>query len=72
MIARPRPSKPYSSPLRRRRLRLGLSLDELGLRTGIDRSKLSRIERGYAHLTADEIKRVQRALGMNASTPKRS
>jgi transcriptional regulator with XRE-family HTH domain len=65
-------SKTSISPLRRRRLRLRLSLDEVALRTGIDRSKLSRAERKYAHLTVEEMKRVQRVLGMNPTPTKRS
>jgi len=39
-----------------------MSQDELGLRAGILQSRLSRAERGYARLTADERTRVAAAL----------
>lgn len=35
-----------------------LSLDELALRSGSERSKLSRAERGYAKFNSDELKRL--------------
>lgn len=44
--------------LRSRRRELGLSLDELGRRTGIERSRLSRAEREYVPLNHEELKRL--------------
>lgn len=51
-------------PIRAYRLKRELSLDELGRRAGIERSKLSRAERQYGRLSADEIGRVAKALGV--------
>jgi transcriptional regulator with XRE-family HTH domain len=48
--------------LRSHRFHAGLSLDELGRRAAIERSKLSRAERGYVRLRPDEVRRVARAL----------
>ena len=50
------------SPLRRTRLARQLSLDELGLRAGIERSKLGRAERGYTSLSPDQLGRIARIL----------
>jgi transcriptional regulator with XRE-family HTH domain len=49
------------------RQKLGLSQDELGFRSGIAQARLSRAERGYLWLTADESQRVANALGVAAS-----
>jgi DNA-binding Xre family transcriptional regulator len=48
------------------RVHLGLTLDELGRRTGIDRSRLSRFERGYGKLKAAELERLAAVLGTSA------
>lgn len=52
--------------IRARRRELGLSIDELGLRAGIERSRLSRAERGYVHLNHDELTRLALHLGLEA------
>lgn len=50
--------------LRARRRELGLSLDELGRRTDIERSRLSRAEREYVPLSHEELKRLALHLGL--------
>lgn len=55
------------STLRRARADRGLSLDELGLRASVERTKLGRAERGYANLTKEELDRISRALGVESS-----
>ncbi|WP_438040243.1 helix-turn-helix domain-containing protein [Sorangium sp. So ce128] len=50
--------------LRARRRELGLSIDELGQRANIERSRLSRAERGYIRLNGDELKRLKFHLGL--------
>jgi transcriptional regulator with XRE-family HTH domain len=50
------------------RLKRGLSVRELGRRTGIDPTHLSRVERGRAHLSVDALARVAQALGMRGLT----
>lgn len=50
--------------LRARRRELGLSIDELGQRADIERSRLSRAERGYIHLHHDELTRLAVHLGL--------
>jgi transcriptional regulator with XRE-family HTH domain len=57
------------SRIRQIRSKQGLTLDELGRRTNIDRTKLSRAERGYARLTADEMKRIRHALKKTTQRP---
>jgi len=52
------------SDLRIRRWKAGISLDRVAMETGIDRSELSRFERGL-HRHADRIRpRVERALDL--------
>ena len=52
--------------IRERRIHLDLSLDELGLRCGIERSRLSRGERGYVTLDNEELGRIAKELGVSA------
>ena len=51
-----------ASSLRRTRLNLGRTLQELALATGISASKLSAAERGLARLTPAEERVVAQAL----------
>lgn len=50
------------SVLRAFRSARGFTLDELGKRAKIERSKLSRAERGFATLSKDDLRRLARAL----------
>lgn len=59
---------PVSSSLRRRRQRAGLSLDEAGRRARIERTRLSRAERGYLVLYDDELARLDRVLAEASAT----
>jgi transcriptional regulator with XRE-family HTH domain len=54
------------SALRARRVEFGLSLDELARRSGNERSRLSRAERGYLHLREDELVRIAEQLGVTS------
>jgi transcriptional regulator with XRE-family HTH domain len=49
--------------LRALRVERGLSLDELGHRAGIERSRLSRAERGYARLSDVELEKIASIIG---------
>jgi transcriptional regulator with XRE-family HTH domain len=60
----PNRSHPALKALRQKR---GLSQDELGFQSGVSQARLSRAERGYLWLTADECERVARALAVEAS-----
>jgi transcriptional regulator with XRE-family HTH domain len=55
----------FDNPLRRARLRAGLTLRELGRRTKIHYSQLSRIENGLA-VRPDELARLSGVLGVAA------
>lgn len=50
------------SVLRAFRSARGLTLDELGKRAKIERSRLSRAERGYATLSKDDLRRLAHVL----------
>ena len=50
------------------RVAKGLSLDELGRRAGIERTRLSRFERQYQKLRPEEIDRLAKEL---ETTPKK-
>ncbi len=52
------------STVRRRRKERHLSLDELGHRTEIERTRLCRFELGYTALHEDELRRLAKALGL--------
>lgn len=56
----PRPDPP--SPLRMRRLRNGIRLNDLSVETGFSPTKLSFIERGRQPLTSAEQKTIAAAL----------
>lgn len=53
---------PVRSKLRRSRHQADLTLDEAGRRARIERSRLSRAERGYLVLHDDELARLERVL----------
>jgi transcriptional regulator with XRE-family HTH domain len=50
--------------LRALRHHQGLSIDELSKRSKIERSRLSRAERGYVELRDEEVKRIASLLGV--------
>lgn len=52
----------HSTPIRKIRRSKELSQDELSRRSGVERSKLCRAERGYRTLTREELKHIARAL----------
>jgi len=49
--------------LRQKRVTAGISGALVSKRTGIDRARLSHIERGYVNPSSSEVERIQRALG---------
>lgn len=49
------------------RTEVGLRQDELAQRAGVPQSTLSRIERGSAHLTLDQLRKIAPALGRQPS-----
>ena len=51
--------------LRTIRTQQGLSLDELGRRVQIERTRLSRAERGYSKLSEGELERLASALDVS-------
>ncbi len=60
-IPEPRRSHPN---LRQLREKLGFSQDELGFRSTVAQSRISRAERGYLWLSSEERERVASALGV--------
>jgi transcriptional regulator with XRE-family HTH domain len=60
LIARP---DEISSTVRRLRLLKGLTIQDLADNSGIDRSFLSRLERGERDWTVETLGRVMRGLG---------
>ncbi len=54
--------------IRDHRKRLGLTLQEMQKRTGINNGNLSKIERGQQSLTNDSMKRIAEAFGISLST----
>ena len=54
--------------LRTIRTQQGLSLDELGRRVQIERTRLSRAERGYSKLSESELERLASALNVSLDT----
>ena len=52
------------SDLQRRRKTSGISGRLLCVRAGIERSRLSDIERGYLEPSADEVSRIEKALAV--------
>lgn len=56
-----------SERLRRLRMAAGFTLDELGLRSGVSRAMISRIERAETSPTAALLARLSEALGLTLS-----
>ena len=50
------------NPVLRFRTGLGLTQDQLAAKSHVERTKISRAERGFAHLRRDEIRRIARVL----------
>jgi transcriptional regulator with XRE-family HTH domain len=65
MSEKQRGSQPNEWPLRRLRTKLGLSLQDLSARTGIDTAQLELIERdtGLAAPTLEQLEKLADALG---------
>lgn len=58
---------PFGAALRRVRTTAGLSQEQLGLESGVQRNFISLIETGQNQPTIGTITRLARALGMKAS-----
>ena len=58
---------PFGAALRRVRLAAGMSQEQLGLESGVQRNFISLIETGQNQPTISTIVRLSRALGMKAS-----
>lgn len=58
---------PFGAALRRVRLAAGMSQEQLGLESGVQRNFISLIETGQNQPTIGTIVRLARALGMKAS-----
>jgi len=56
-----------SKNLRVLRLQRGLTIDELAKRADSERSRLSRAERDYQRLRADELDRIAQVLGVRVA-----
>lgn len=57
----------FGAKLRQERHRLGISQEELGFRTGLDRTYISGIERGERNPTLQNIGRIAKALKVSLS-----
>jgi len=58
----------FGAAVRRRREELGLSQEEFGFQSGMDRTYVSGIERGVRNPTIRVVIRLAAALGVKAST----
>ncbi len=58
---------PFGAALRRLRLAAGLTQEQLGLESGVQRNFISLIETGQNQPTISTIAKLARALGMKAS-----
>lgn len=58
---------PFGAALRRVRLAVGLTQEQLGLESGVQRNFISLIETGQNQPTIGTIAKLARALGMRAS-----
>lgn len=58
---------PFGAALRRLRRAAGLTQEQLGLESGVQRNFISLIENGQNQPTINTISRLARALGMKAS-----
>lgn len=58
---------PFGAALRRLRVAAGLTQEQLGLESGVQRNFISLIETGQNQPTIGTIARLARALGMRAS-----
>ncbi len=63
MESTPSAQRPHFSPLARLRILKGLTQEQLAAGTGIDRTHLSRIERGNRPLSFSKRARIAQALG---------
>ncbi|MBI2058334.1 MAG: helix-turn-helix transcriptional regulator [Nitrospirae bacterium] len=57
--------RPWHLTLRRLRLELGLTQEQLARRAGMARPSLTRVERGQKDLTVSSLLRLSQALGMD-------
>lgn len=53
--------------LRSIRQQMKLSIDEIARRSGVERSRISRAERGYVALQAEEIRRLAAVVSVEPS-----
>lgn len=58
---------PFGAALRRLRLAAGLTQEQLGLESGVQRNFISLIETGHNQPTIGTVSKLARALGMKAS-----
>ena len=58
---------PFGAALRRLRLAAGLTQEQLGLESGVQRNFISLIETGQNQPTIGTVSKLARALGMKAS-----
>ncbi len=60
-------SHELAAAIRRRRITLGLSQEELADRAGLHRTYISMVERGVRNITVVVLDRIARALGVRGS-----
>ena len=59
--------KSFATNLRRERLSLGLSQEDLAHMAGLHRTYVGLVERGECNISIDNIERLARALGVEAT-----
>ncbi len=59
-------AKSFGHIFKGKRKEVGLSQDEVALRSGVDRSYIGRIERGEVNISLEKVYRLAEVLGCNS------
>lgn len=66
--SKPNIKKRFGFAIKQRRQELGISQEELSFRSGLHRTYISDIERGFRNLSLENIEKLAKALEVKVST----
>ena len=66
--SKPNIKKRFGCAIKQRRQELGISQEELSFRSGLHRTYISDIERGFRNLSLENIEKLAKALKVKVST----